>query len=46
MKYIMALIKKNQLWFDTDDLLEPWIGGYGLEKLNIETEKEIDNGKS
>ena len=46
MKYIMELIKKNQTWFRTDDILEPWVGGYGLENHNIETEKEIDNGKS
>ena len=43
MKYIMELIKKNQSWFRTDDILEPWVGGYGLEKLNIETEKETEN---
>ena len=46
MKYIWKLIKINQAWFRTDDILEPWVGGYGLDKLNIETEKEIDNGKS
>ena len=39
----MELIKKNQTWFRIDDILEPWVGGYGLEKLNIETEKETEN---
>ena len=43
MKYIMELIKKNQTWFRIDDILEPWVGGYGLEKHNIETEKETEN---
>jgi len=39
----MELIKKNKIWFKTDDILGPWVGGYGLDKLNIETEKETKN---
>jgi len=43
MKYIIELLKKNQTWFRTDDILKPWVGGYGLENHNIETEKETKN---
>lgn len=39
----MELIKKNKIWFRTDDILEPWVGGYGLDKLNIETEEGTEN---
>ena len=46
MKYIWKLIKMNQAWFKTDDILKPWVGGYGLDKLNIETEKENKNGST
>ena len=46
MQYIIELIKKHQTWFKTDDILEPWVGGYGLDKLNIETEEENKNGST
>lgn len=40
------MFMQKQLAWKKEWTFEPMIGGYGLEKLNIETEEEVINGKS
>jgi hypothetical protein len=46
MKLIWKILTKKHTWWDEEWPLKPMIGGYGLDKLNIEMEKEINNGES
>ena len=43
MKSIWDTFIENQLKWQKDWPFEPMIGGFGLDKLNIETEEETEN---